>query len=82
MARLCRICSEQSQGCGHRILAECASASGVVFKDGFVVNALRELSVGLCRGNCVLYKRSLFALARVSGSAFRAGADIPTSEII
>ncbi|MGL4351025.1 MAG: hypothetical protein ACRCT2_10760 [Plesiomonas shigelloides] len=63
-------------------LAECASASGVVFKDGFVVNALRELSVGLCRGNCVLYKRSLYALARVSGTAFRAGADIPTSEII
>ena len=62
-------------------LAECASASGVVFKD-FVVNALRELSVGLCRGNCVLYKRSLYALARVSGTAFRAGADIPTSEII
>ena len=45
-------------------------------------HALRELSVGLCRGNCVLYKRSLFALARVSGTAFRAGADIPTSEII
>ena len=62
-------------------LAECASASGVV-KDGFVVNSLRELSVGLCRGNCVLYKRSLYALARVSGTAFRAGADIPTSEII
>ena len=62
-------------------LAECASASGVAFKDGFVANALRELSVGLCRGNCVLYKRSLYALARVSGTAFRAGADIPTSEI-
>ena len=56
-------------------VAVCASASGVVFKDGFVVNALREPSVGLCRGNFVLYKRSLFALARVSGTAFRAGAD-------
>ena len=44
--------------------------------------ALRELSAGLCRGNCVLYKRSLYALARVSGTAFRAGADIPTFEII
>ena len=62
-------------------LAQCASACGVVFKDGFFVNALRELSVGLCRGNCVLYKRSLYALARVSGTAFRAGADIPTSEL-
>ena len=62
-------------------LAECASASGVVFKDGFVVNALRELSIGLCMGNCVLYKRSLYALAHVSGTAFRASADIPTSKI-
>ena len=61
--------------------AECASASGIVFKDGFVVNALRDLSVGLCRGDCVLYKRSLYALAHVSGNAFRAGADIPISEI-
>ena len=62
-------------------LAECDSAGGVVFKDGFVVNALRELSIGLCRGNCVLYKRSLYALALASGNASRAGADIPTSKI-
>ena len=34
---------------------------------------------GSCRGNCVLYKRSLYALARVSGNAFRADADIATS---
>ena len=61
-------------------LAECASASGVVFKNDFVVIALRELSVGLCRGNYVLYKRSLYALARVSGTAFRAGANLSTSE--
>ena len=64
--------------CTHT-LAECASAGGVVFKDGFVVNALRELSVGLCRSNCVLYKRSLCALARVSGTAFRADAAAPLS---
>ena len=61
-------------------LAECASADAVVFKDGFVANSLRKLSVGLCRCNHVLYKRSLYALARVSGKAFRADADIPTSE--
>ena len=29
----------------------------------------------------MLYKRSLYAQAHVSGSAFCAGADIPTSEI-
>ena len=62
-------------------LAENPHASGVVFKEGFVVNTLRELSVGLCRGNCVLYNRSLQALARVSGIAVHAGADIPTSEM-
>ena len=60
-------------------LAECALAGGVVFKDGPVVNALRELSVRLCRGNCVLYKRSRYALACVSGNTFCAGADNSTS---
>ena len=61
--------------------ADCALAGGVVFKDGFVVNALHALSVGLCRGNCVLYKGSLYALACASGNAFCADADIPTSEV-
>ena len=36
-------------------LAECSSARCVVVKDGLVVNAVRELSVGLYRGNSVLY---------------------------
>ena len=62
-------------------LAECASAGGVVVKDSFVVHALHELSVGMCRGNCVLYKWSLYALAFESGITFSAGDDIPTSEI-
>ena len=61
-------------------LGEYASAGGVVFKDSFVADALRELSVGLCRGNCVLYKRSVCTLAQVSGNALRAGADIPASK--
>ena len=50
-------------------------------QDGFVVNALGEVSVGLCRGNCVLYTRSLYALALGSGNAFRGGAGTRTSEI-
>ena len=61
-------------------LAECASAGGVVFKDGFVVNALRILSVGLCKGNYALYKRSLHGSARMKGNASHADADTPTSE--
>ena len=61
-------------------LAECALAGGVVFKDGLVVNTFREISVRLCRGNCVLYKQSRYALACVSGKTFCADADKSTSD--
>ena len=61
-------------------LAAYASVGGVGFNDGFVVHASRKLFVGLCRGNCVLCKRSLYALAYVNGNAVCAGADIPTSK--
>ena len=36
--------------------AECASADGFAFKDGRFFDVLRKLSVGLCRGNCMMYK--------------------------
>ena len=55
--------------------------TGGVNKDGFVMNALRELSIGLCRGNAMLYKRSLPVMARVSGTSFRSGMLVPTGEI-
>ena len=61
-------------------LAERASPGGVVFKEGFVVTALRAPCVVLCRGNCVLYMRSLYALARAGCNAFHAGTDVPTSQ--
>ena len=61
-------------------LAECAGGWRC-FQGRLVVNALHELSVMLCRGNCVLYMQSLHALARLSGNAFCTGADIPTSEM-
>ena len=61
-------------------LAETA-ADGGVSKEGFVTNALHELSIGLCRGNAVLYKRSLTAMARVSGAAFQRGMLVPSGEI-
>ena len=64
------------------ILAECAPTGSVDFKDDFDVNALHELSVGMCMGDCVLYKQSLYALARVRINAFRTGADISTSKLI
>ena len=62
-------------------LAETAGDGGVRPKDGFVAHALRELSIGLCKGNAVLYKRSMYALARVSGNEFRAGMDYPMAEV-
>jgi hypothetical protein len=58
-----------------------ASGDGEVAKDGFVVNALRELSVSLCRGNAVLYRRGLGVLARVTGNSFRAGLTVPTADV-
>jgi hypothetical protein len=62
-------------------LATAASASGSLHKDDFVTNALRDLSIALCRGNGVMYKRSMTTLARVSGTCLRAGLDIPTADI-
>jgi hypothetical protein len=62
-------------------LATAASSSGAVQKSSFVTNALRQLSVALCRGNGVMYRRSLAVLATASGCAFRPGADIITSDV-
>ena len=62
-------------------LATTASAGGDVIKDGFVNNALRELSIGLCRGNAVMYRRSLQVLARASGRAFMTGLPVPTADV-
>jgi hypothetical protein len=45
-----------------------------------VAGALRELSVGLIRGNFLLYRASVGMLARSSGSSFRAGLSVPTDE--
>ncbi len=63
-------------------LASKAADDGVVAKDRFVTNALRELSVTLCRGNGQMYRRGLNELARVSGIYFRAGLTVATSDVI
>jgi nucleotide-binding universal stress UspA family protein len=62
-------------------LATAATRGGADFKGDFVTNALKEISVGLCRGNAILYRRSLYVLARTSGNAFRAGMDVPTADV-
>jgi hypothetical protein len=62
-------------------LATSAIAGGAMKKSSFVTNALRQLSVGLCRGNGVMYRRGLGILATASGRAFRPGMDTPTADV-
>ena len=59
-------------------LAATAVVGGAIEKGPLMVGALRELSVGLCRGNGALYRRSLGGSARASGSAFMAGMTVTT----
>jgi hypothetical protein len=63
-------------------LADTAAASGAVVKGDFVRNTLRELSVGLCKGNGILYRAGLKILARASGRAFLSGTDVPTADVV
>ena len=62
-------------------LATQASESGAFTKGDFVGSALRELSVGLCKGNGVMYRAGLKVLARCSGSAFISGATVPYADV-
>jgi hypothetical protein len=47
-----------------------------------VPSAIRELSVGLCRGTYYMYRAAWGFLAQVTGHGFRAGADRPTGEVV
>jgi hypothetical protein len=58
-------------------LGEEAAGPGGVSRLSFVAGALRELSVGLRRGNFLAYRVSLGALSRSSGSAFQPGLSLP-----
>jgi hypothetical protein len=53
---------------------------GGVSRASFVEGALRELSVGLVRGNYFLYRASVGMLARSSGACFRPGMAQPTDD--
>ena len=62
-------------------MADSACAGGPLPKPTFIENALRLLSVGLCRGNGVMYSRSLGVFARASGRGFLEGSMSPTVEM-
>jgi hypothetical protein len=55
-------------------------AAGEVRKSCFVATALRELSVGLCKGNYLMHRVSLGMLTGVAGWGFCTGADPPVEE--
>ena len=63
-------------------LADYAASTGSVDAESFVTNSLRELSIGLCRGNAVVYRGGLSALARVTGRVVCPGNDRPTAEVL
>jgi hypothetical protein len=63
----------------HSLGDEAAGPGGVSWAS-FVAGALRELCVGLIRGNFLLYRASVGMLARTSGRSFRAGLSVPTDE--
>jgi hypothetical protein len=50
---------------------EAASPRTNFSRASFVAGLLRELRVGLCRGNCTMYWASAGFLARVIGGSFR-----------
>jgi hypothetical protein len=63
-------------------LADEAAGPGGITPAPFVGGTLRELSVGRCRGNFLMYRASGGMFTRVSGRGFRAGLAVPTDEAI
>jgi hypothetical protein len=63
----------------HLLGGEAAGPGGVT-RASFVHGALRELSVGLCRGNFLAYRASVGMLDMSSGASCRAGLSVPTDE--
>jgi hypothetical protein len=61
-------------------LGDEAAGPGGVTRASFVSGALRELSVGLCRGNFSSYRAFVGMLARSGGASFLAGLSVPTDE--
>jgi hypothetical protein len=61
-------------------LGDEAASLGRVNRASFVAGALRELSMGMCRGNFFMHRACLGMHAKSSGTGFRAGMRVPTDE--
>ena len=62
-------------------LADIACRSGDVRRDAFVRNALRRLSVAMCKGNAHILRVGMQKLARVSGGAVWYGNTRPVADL-
>ena len=62
-------------------LSSVACKTRSVHQEDFIDNALRELSIGLCRGNAVMYRWGQTALARVTGEAIQRGDETPSAGV-
>jgi hypothetical protein len=65
-----------------RLGKEAEEAGRGVSKSGFVASAIRELSMGLCRGNYYMSRAAWGLLAQVTGHGFRMGTDCPSDEVV
>jgi hypothetical protein len=64
------------------LLGDEAACPGGVIGASFVHGALRELSVGLCKGNFLSYRASVGMLVRSSGASFGTGLSVPMDECL
>ena len=59
-----------------------AAESGKVAKDLFKANTLKEMSVGLCRGNAMILAAGQQVLAKVTGYDVQPGLVHPRAELV
>jgi hypothetical protein len=63
------------------VLGDEAAGPGGVTRALFVAGTLQEPSIGLCRGNFLLYRATVGMLARASRMGYQAGMTAPTDEL-
>jgi hypothetical protein len=77
-AEICSCHDQPAMKLLHLLGDKAAGPVGVI-RASFVNGALRELSVGLCRGNFLSYQVSVGMFDRSSGASLRAGLSVPTN---